>query len=107
MALKKIQEDVDHWTGQFEPQYWPPHEILARMVEEVGELAREINHAYGTKKKKDGEQESRMSSEIIDIIFTATCMANSHGIDLDEAWERMKREKLYTRDKERFSKRAH
>ncbi|EKE14939.1 MAG: hypothetical protein ACD_12C00232G0001, partial [uncultured bacterium] len=23
-ALKQIQEDVEKWTGQFSPQYWPP-----------------------------------------------------------------------------------
>jgi NTP pyrophosphatase (non-canonical NTP hydrolase) len=32
---------VDKWINQFE--YWPPLSMLASLVEEVGELAREIN----------------------------------------------------------------
>ena len=32
--------------------YFSPLANLARMTEEVGELAREINHHYGEKKKK-------------------------------------------------------
>lgn len=44
MSLKNIQSDVEKWTSQFEPQYWPPYEILARLTEETGELAREVNH---------------------------------------------------------------
>ncbi len=52
MSLEKIQKDVDNWTSQFDLQYWPPHEILARLTEETGELAREVNHLYGTKWKK-------------------------------------------------------
>ena len=36
-----MQGEVDKWTSQFEPQYWQPHEILARLIEEViGELSR-------------------------------------------------------------------
>ena len=53
MSLKKIQKEVDTWASQYKTGYWKPHEILARLTEEVGELAREINHVYGPKKKKD------------------------------------------------------
>jgi len=31
MSLKDIQKQVDEWTSQFTPQYWQPHEILARL----------------------------------------------------------------------------
>ncbi|MDP2749476.1 MAG: MazG nucleotide pyrophosphohydrolase domain-containing protein [Nanoarchaeota archaeon] len=104
MTLKNIQEDVDKWTGQFKPQYWTPHEILARLTEENGELAREVNHLFGTKKKKSSEQESSMGQELSDIIFTVVCMANSQGIDLQKEWEQMMNEKQYGRDKNRFDK---
>lgn len=104
MPLKKIQDDVDRWTGQFTPQYWPPHEILARLAEETGELAREINHLYGAKKKKDGEHDNSLGQELTDIIFTVVCMANSQGIDLSEEWKRMMKEKLYGRDNYRFKR---
>ncbi len=104
MTLRDIQREVDEWTRQFTPQYWPPHEILARMAEEVGELAREVNHLYGTKKKKDGEPDRNLGQELADILFTAICMANSKGIDLQEEWDKMTEEKLYRRDKDRYEK---
>ncbi len=104
MSLKKIQKDVDEWTDQFEPQYWPPHEILARLTEETGELAREVNHLYGLKKKKDGEKENSLNQELIDIIFTVVCMANSQNIELQKEWDEMMEKKCYGRDKNRYSK---
>lgn len=49
--IERFQREVDEWTSQFDPQYWPPHEIMTRLMEETGELAREVNHRFGTKKK--------------------------------------------------------
>lgn len=104
MSLKKIQDDVDKWTSQFTPQYWPPYEILARLTEETGELAREVNHLYGIKKKKDSEQKNSLGQELSDIVFTVVCMANSQGIDLSEEWKQMVDKKLYGRDNDRYEK---
>lgn len=101
MGLKKVQEDVHKWTSQFEPQYWQPHEILARLMEETGELAREVNHLYGPKKKKGSEDERAIDQEIGDVIFTLCCLANSKGIDLDDAWGKVM-DKCYGRDNNRF-----
>jgi len=103
MSLKKIQNDVDEWTSQFKPQYWEPHEILARLMEETGELAREVNHLYGIKKKKFPEESKELGDEIADIFFTLCCLANSKGIDLDESWQKMMN-KLRSRDNDRFEK---
>jgi NTP pyrophosphatase (non-canonical NTP hydrolase) len=103
MALKELQEDVDEWISQFTPKYWGPHEILARLMEESGELAREINHLYGPKKKKNSEETKEMGDEIADIIFTLVCLANSKRIDLDKAWGNMMT-KYSNRDKDRFNK---
>jgi len=103
MTLKKIQDDVDNWTAQFQPQYWQPHEILARLMEETGELAREVNHLYGPKKKKSTEGMKDLGTEIGDVIFTLCCLANSQGIKLDDAWTRVM-DKCYNRDNNRFEK---
>ncbi len=43
MSLKEVQNEVDKWVKQYGIGYWKPHEILARLTEETGELAREIN----------------------------------------------------------------
>jgi len=103
MALKKIQKQVDDWVKQYKIEYFEPHEILARLAEEVGELAREINHLYGPKKKKATEDPKEMADEMADIIFTLACLANSKGIDLDKAFNKVM-DKCYGRDKNRYEK---
>lgn len=106
MTLREIQDEVDRWTGQFDPQYWPPFQINSRMSEEVGELSREVSHIYGFKKKKPDELESSIGKELSDIVFTVACMANSQNIDLQEEWEKMMKEKHYGRDQNRYEKKG-
>jgi len=103
MTLKDYQNEVDKWTSQFEPQYWQPHEILARLMEEVGEVAREVNHLYGPKKKKNSEDKRELGDEIADVIFTLCCLANSKGINLDDSWKRVM-DKYDQRDRNRFKR---
>ena len=43
MEISDAQRKVDEWISQFEEGYWPPLTNLARLIEEVGELARELN----------------------------------------------------------------
>ncbi|MEK6953219.1 MAG: hypothetical protein AABX29_09480 [Nanoarchaeota archaeon] len=52
MTLKDIQRQVDGWVQQFKAPYWDPAHIYLTFGEESGELAREINHRYGSKRKK-------------------------------------------------------
>lgn len=51
-TLKDLQQEVDTYISQFKEGYFSPLSMLARMSEEVGELAREVNHSYGEKPKK-------------------------------------------------------
>lgn len=103
MSLKDIQKQVDDWVNQYTIAYWKPHEILARLMEETGELAREINHVHGPKKKKDTEDLKEIKDEIGDIIFTLCCLANSQNICLEEAFSRAM-DRCYKRDKNRWEK---
>lgn len=103
MSLKEIQDEVDTWVSQYKIGYWKPHEILARLSEETGELAREINHLYGPKKKKPSEETKELSNEIADIIFTLSCLANSLNLDLDTSFKQVM-DKCYGRDNNRFEK---
>ena len=57
MSLAENQRRVDAWISQFEEGYFHPLTNLARLTEEVGELAREINHRFGQKTKKRHEPE--------------------------------------------------
>lgn len=103
MSLKKVQKDVDDWMSQYVEGYWKPHEILARLMEETGELAREVNHKFGPKKKKAGEKDNDIGDEMADVIYTVCCLANSQNIDLDKHWKNVMN-KLYTRDAKRWEK---
>lgn len=103
MPLANAQLRVDAWVSQFEEGYFHPLTNLARLSEEVGELAREVNHRFGQKTKKREEAEGDMAMEMADIIFVLVCMANREGIDLDEAFDRMMA-KVEHRDAHRWTR---
>ena len=103
MSLDEAQRRVDTWVRQFEEGYFDPLTNMARLSEEVGELAREVNHRFGQKTKKATEAEGDLGLEMADILFVLICMANREGIDLQEAFDRMM-EKVETRDKKRWTK---
>ncbi|MEE2899516.1 MAG: nucleotide pyrophosphohydrolase [Gemmatimonadota bacterium] len=102
MELKQAQERVDAWISRFEEGYWPPLTNLARLIEEVGELAREMNHRFGHKIKKPDEPEQDLALELADVMFVLIVIANEQGIDLDEALEQVL-EKYRERDSERWA----
>ncbi|WP_461570664.1 nucleotide pyrophosphohydrolase, partial [Thermincola ferriacetica] len=83
--------------------YWHPLSMLARMTEEVGELAREINHRYGQKPKKDSEPEGSIALELADILFIIICLANSLNLDLESAFKAMM-QKYRVRDINRWTR---
>ncbi|RKQ37645.1 nucleotide pyrophosphohydrolase [Oceanobacillus halophilus] len=99
----EIQKRVDDYISQFKEGYFSPLSLMARLSEETGELAREVNHYYGEKPKKPTEQEKTVEEELGDIIFVLTCFANSLDIDLSEAFD-MAMTKIETRDKNRWTR---
>ena len=102
MDLKEAQARVDAWISRFEEGYWPPLVNLARLVEEVGELSRELNHRFGSKTKRADEAEQDLALEIGDILFVLIALSNERGIDLEDALERVL-EKYETRDSDRWT----
>jgi NTP pyrophosphatase (non-canonical NTP hydrolase) len=105
MSLKLAQQRVDAWISQFEEGYFHPLTNMARLAEEVGELAREVNHRFGQKTKKRHEPDGDLAMEMADILFVLICMANREGIDLQEAFDRMM-EKVETRDEKRWTRKT-
>lgn len=102
MSLRIYQKEVDKWVKKhIKTGYFPPLAIIARLAEETGELAREINHRFGPKKKKSTENNKEIGDEIADIVFTLICLANSLNIDMDKSFDKMMK-KLRTRDKDRY-----
>ncbi|MGE8204313.1 nucleotide pyrophosphohydrolase [Heyndrickxia sp. NPDC080065] len=102
-TIKEMQQDVDNYISQFKEGYFSPLAMVARLTEELGELAREINHYYGEKPKKSSEEEKTIEEELGDLQFVLICLANSLNIDLQEAHERVMH-KFNTRDKDRWTK---
>jgi NTP pyrophosphatase (non-canonical NTP hydrolase) len=102
LTLKSVQKVVDEWIGQFEEGYWPPLSMLAAVVEETGELAREINHREGYKKKRSGN-DADLGLELADVLYSLVCIANYYHIDLEESFKAVL--KKYTeRDMHRWTK---
>jgi NTP pyrophosphatase (non-canonical NTP hydrolase) len=102
-TLREIQQDVDHLiTEEWHSHYWTPLSNLARLTEEVGELAREINHHYGEKPKKASEQDGNIATEMGDILYILAALANSLDIDLNEAFNQVM-DKYRQRDVQRWN----
>ena len=102
MEIRDAQRKVDEWISQFEEGYWPPLTNLARLIEEVGELARELNHRFGSKIKKSEEPNQELALELAAVPFVLIVIANESGIDLDEALESVLT-KYRERDGERWA----
>jgi len=75
------------------------------LTEETEEVAREINHLFGPKKKKPSEDTKDLGDEMADIIFTLCCLANSLDINLDTSFQRVMK-KYASRDKNRWQKKT-
>lgn len=102
-SVKDLQMEVDKYISQFKEGYFSPLAMLARMTEELGELAREVNHYYGEKPKKTDEVEKTVEEELGDLLFVLVCFANSLNIDLQKAHDSVM-EKFSTRDSNRWTK---
>ena len=85
-SMVEMQREVDEYIGQFKTGYFSPLANLARLTEEVGELAREINHTYGEKRRKIQRKQIRLKAELGDNLFVLLCLANSMGIDMTESF---------------------
>lgn len=101
--IRVMQKEVDAYIKQFKAGYFSPLGQLARLTEEVGELAREINHIHGDKPKKAEETEKSIEEELGDVLFVMISLANSLDIDLSDAFK-LVMNKFNTRDYNRFER---
>ncbi|GGB05672.1 nucleotide pyrophosphohydrolase [Macrococcus hajekii] len=104
-TLKEMQQQVDEYISGFKAGYFTPMENMVRLTEEVGELAREINHVYGPKQKKLSEKEKDIGLELADNLFVLLCLANSMDIDLTDSFNETM-EKFNKRDYNRFERKS-
>lgn len=101
--MKQLQQEVDAYISQFKEGYFSPLALLARLTEELGELAREVNHHHGEKPKKETEAQKTVAEETGDMLFVLICLANSLNIDLEDAHNTVMN-KFNTRDKDRWTR---
>jgi NTP pyrophosphatase (non-canonical NTP hydrolase) len=81
-SLPAWQEEVDAWLRR-RGRYWQPLSQYARLVEEVGELGRELNHRYGEKPRAQKDEPGSVDEELADILFVLMLLANTLEVDLD------------------------
>lgn len=83
MTLYEYQTKVDAFI-QENGGYWPPLNNLARLTEEVGELARIFNRQFGPKTPKPGETQKEAADELGDLLFIITTLCAQLELSLSE-----------------------
>src|SRR3954447_24181266 len=101
MSFAPIQKQVDDYIAQFKEGYFPPLEMLARLTEELGELARALSHHAGFKKPKSGETPGDVAEGCCDLLLVGLSLANERNTDLDAAFAAT-RKKYYLRRANRW-----
>jgi NTP pyrophosphatase (non-canonical NTP hydrolase) len=82
--LPAWQQELDAWL-KARGRYWQPLSQYTRLVEEVGELGRELNHRFGEKPRGQKDQPGSADEELADILFVLMLLANTLQVDLDAA----------------------
>lgn len=85
MEVKDIQEEVDKMIVKY-GGYWRPLSMMARISEEVGELARAMNIKHGDKRSKGDGDGREIEKELADVVFTTFAIANAEDVDLEKAF---------------------
>ncbi len=101
IGLREAQEAVDKWITTVGVRYFSPLTNMAVLAEEVGEVARVIARTDGEQSAKEGDK-LNLADELADVLWVLMAIANQHGIDLADAFNKNLLKKN-TRDKERHS----
>lgn len=87
MTVAAMQQRLDTWI-RARGGYWSPLSQYVRLVEEVGELGRELNHRFGDKPRGHKDVATPVEDELGDVLFIVLLLANSLGVDLDATLSR-------------------
>jgi NTP pyrophosphatase (non-canonical NTP hydrolase) len=80
MNFETLQEVVDQWI-RGHGRYWDKFEILARLTEDLGEVASTLQHTEGL---RSGRDNLGLADEIGDLLFTLAAFANVNGLRLGD-----------------------
>lgn len=79
MELSQAQAWVDAWI-QDHGGYWDQFHILARLSEELGEVAGALRREQGLRPRQSSAD---LGDEVGDLLFTLIAFANANGLALD------------------------
>ena len=108
MEIKEAQKKVDEMIQEY-GGYWEPLSMMARITEEVGELARALNIKHGGKKSKGDGDGRDVEEELSDVLFTTLAIANREGIDLEKefmekvGWSHERNKEVYKEDNDNIN----
>jgi len=83
MEIKEAQKQVDKLIMKY-GGYWEPLSMMARITEEIGELARALNIKHGGKRSKFEGDGRDVEKELADVLFTILAIANKESVNLDK-----------------------
>lgn len=85
MEIKELQFKVDQWIKEYGVRYFDELTNMAILTEEVGEVARIMSRRYGEQSEKESDRNKDLASELADVLWVLTCIANQTGVDLEKA----------------------
>ena len=86
LELQELQKIVDGFINEI-GGYWEDSIILARMIEELGEIAHVLQRLKGFRpipKDSNIDFEAELELEIGDLLFVLISLANKRNINLEE-----------------------
>ena len=101
MNLDDMQNSVDQWI-QEHGGYWEKFQILARLSEELGEVASALQRIEGLRPRKT---EVDLASEVGDLLFALAAFANVNDIKLSESIDKVM-DKYQIRDSQAWKEQA-
>ena len=100
MEIKNLQLKVDDWIKSHGVRYFNELTNMAKLTEEVGEVARIISRKYGEQSFKNSDEKVDLAGELSDVLFVLLCLANQTGVDLQKSFNdrlKMKAERDHDR----------
>lgn len=104
MTINELQSKVDNWINTVGVRYFNELTNTIILTEEVGEFASIIAREYGEQSYKtqvsSNQAKENLESELGDILFVISCLANQLEINLETAIHK-NLEKKSVRDSQR------
>ncbi|MDS4019673.1 MAG: MazG nucleotide pyrophosphohydrolase domain-containing protein [Candidatus Competibacter sp.] len=98
--LDDLQQVVDAWI-RAHGGYWERFQILARLTEELGEVAAALQRLEGLRPRPSDVD---LAGEVGDLLFTLIAFANASGLRLEDCLTRVLR-KYQIRDSDAWCQR--